>query len=105
LPFGATYTPGTPATAANLITGEANAELQITEGATGVSGGVVNPLAHLFGSGNNSPVAATAGLPTIIKPNSEIVARITNSSSGVNPGITFALAFAEIKIPEYIYGG
>lgn len=103
--FGASFTPGAPASAINLIAGEPNAELQITKGASGVSGGAVSPVAHLFDAGSHRPVAASSGLPTILKPSTTLLARITNSAAGTNPGILFALAFAEIKIPENIYGG
>lgn len=101
--FGATFTPGTPASAINLIAGEPNADIQITKGATGVTGGVVSPVAHLFRAGSNTPVAASSGLPTIFKPNTTLLARITNTAAGTNPGILFALAFAEVVISTKIY--
>lgn len=103
--FGATFTPGTASSAINLIVGEPAGEIQITKGVTNVVGGVVSPVAHLFRAGSNTPVAASSGLPTILKPGSAILGRITNSALGTNPGILFALAFAEIVIPTQIYEG
>lgn len=103
--FGATFTVGTESSAINLIAGEPAGEIQITKGVTNVVGGVVSPVAHLFRAGANTPVAASSGLPTILKPGTTVLARVTNSALGTNPGILFALAFAEVVISTKIYEG
>lgn len=99
---GATFTDGTPIIPTNLYTGGPAAGMTVQKGLTDVSGGTVIPADYLFGAGNREPTAAESGLPTILPPDTEIIARITNDGAGTNPGIRFALALAEIDIPDDI---
>lgn len=103
--FGATFTLGASSSAINLIAGEPGPDIAITKGVTSVVGGATSLVGYDFASGNKSAVAAPAGLPTIFKPNTTFLAKVTNLSSGTNPGILFSLAFAELLIPEHIYQG
>lgn len=96
------FTAGTIVTPTNLYTGGAPGTSEFEKGVIPV-GGITIPADFIFGAGNKSGTAGgSASLPTIIPPNVEIFAKITNEAAGTNPGIRFALAFAEIDIPDII---
>lgn len=94
------FTPGTTITPVNLYTGGPAAAAEVEKGVV-PTGGVVIPADFAFGAGNKQSTAGgSAALPTVLPPGVEIFARITNESAGVNPGIRFALAFAELALPD-----
>lgn len=99
---GATFTPGTDKPAINLFAGQPAADIQVTRGATSVSGGVEILVDELFGAGNNTAVAGSAGLPTIFPPGAQLVLRITSNATGSNRA-KLSLGFAELEIPAEVY--
>lgn len=96
------YSAGTIVPSVNLYTGGPSAETVVEAGVVPV-GGITIPADYLFGTGNKQGTAGSgAGIPTIIPPNVEIFAKFTNEATGTNPAIRFALAFAEIEIPDIL---
>lgn len=93
------FTSGTMIIPTNLFTGGAASTAEFEKGVV-PTGGVTIPADFLFEAGNKKGTAATSNLPTILPPSTEIFAKITNESSGTNPGIRFALAYAELLIPD-----
>lgn len=94
------FTPGTMITPTNLFTGGAASTAEVEKGVV-PTGGATIPADYLFGAGNKSATASSgAALPTILPPGLEIFGKITNGTTGPNPGIRFALAYGEIDIPD-----
>lgn len=97
---GATFTPGTPGTSTNLFAGKPAADIAISNGVTGITGGVTIPNDYAYSLGNNTAVgtAGPAGLPTILPPSTTIILQTINRSNQVG-NARLAIAFAEFTIP------
>lgn len=96
------FTPGAPRNSVNLYTGGPSGTAEIEAGAIPADGTEI-PADYIFSEGNNnSPTAASNDLVTILPPGLEIFTKLTNEAQGTNAGIRFALAFAEVLVPDAV---
>lgn len=98
--IGATFTAGSPGNSTNLFAGKAAAQMAVSNGVTGITGGEVVPNDYEYSTGNNTAVgtAGPAGLPTILPPSTSIILQVINRHNGAN-NARLAIAFAELIIP------
>ena len=98
---GATFTAGTPGVPVNLFAGKTAPQIAVSNGVTGITGGVTIPNDYAYSTGNNSEAgtAAPAGLPTILPPSTTIILQIDNRVNQAN-NARLAIAFAELVIPD-----
>lgn len=98
--IGATFTAGTAGSPVNLFAGKPAAQIAISNGVSGITGGVTVLNDYAYSTGNNAAAgaAAMAGLPTILPPSTTIILQIINRHNGTN-NARIAIAFAELTIP------
>lgn len=98
--IGATFTDGAAGSPVNLFAGKPAAQTAVSNGVTGITGGVTIPNDYAYSTGNNTAVgtAGPAGLPTILPPSTTIILQVINRHNGTNSA-RLAIAFAELVIP------
>lgn len=99
--IGAAFTAGAAGSAVNLFAGKPAAQIAISNGVAGITGGVTIPNDYAYSTGNNTAAgtAGPAGLPTILPPSTNIILQVINRHNNTN-NARLAIAFAELTIPS-----
>lgn len=97
---GATFTPGTPVDVLNAWSGQPNAMMEVTAGATSVVGGIENIFGYFPGGGNKIGGLSEVGGLSIAPRGSSGLLKIHNQGSGTNT-IQIINLMAEIDLDRW----